>query len=145
MQKYYSKEENITMAATYRQDEKLAKIADKVIGNHDNLHHLKDERCRIAYLYSDEAKKSRGKTVFADTEKVKAKLKAIAQYDFAVTFYEPNTVNLNEETMERLMYHELRHIGFDPKDGRLTIIPHEIEDFRDIVDNWGIDWISSKP
>ena len=50
------------MSATYRQDEKLAKIADKVIGNHDNLHHLKDERCRIAYLYSDEAKKNRGKT-----------------------------------------------------------------------------------
>ena len=125
----------------YEQDKRLAEIAEKVIEDHANLHHLKDERCRIAYQYSDEEKKSRGKTVFADTEKVKDKLKAILPYDFIVTFYRPNTANLTDEKMERLMYHELRHVGFDAEKGKFTIIPHEIEDFRDVVDAWGIDWI----
>lgn len=132
------------MSATYTQDEKLAKIAEKVIEENANLHHLKDERCRIAYQYSDDKKTSRGKIVFADTEKVKDKLKAMIPYDFVVTFYQPNTANLTDDKMEKLMYHELRHVGFDPAEGKFTIIPHEIEDFRDIVDSWGIDWIDHK-
>ena len=129
------------MKITYTQDETLKKIAEKVIGEKANLHHLKDDRCRIAYQYSEEKKTSRGRTVFADTEKVKDKLKALLPFDFVITFYKPNTAILSEGKIEKLMYHELRHIGFDPKDGKFTIIPHEIEEFRDIVDAWGIDWI----
>ena len=126
---------------TYKQDETLAAIAAKVIEANANLHHLKDERCRIAYQYSDCEKKSNGKTVFADTEKVKDKLKGILPFDFIVTFYQPNTANFTPEKMERLMYHELRHIGFDPAECKYSIVPHEIEDFRHVIDNWGLDWI----
>ena len=129
------------MSVNYNIDGKLEDIASKVINDHANLHHLSDERCRIAYQYSDEEKKSKGRKVFADTEKVKDKLKSILPYDFVITFYKPNTNNLTEDKMEKLMYHELRHVGFDPANGKHTIIPHDVEDFRDIVDTWGIDWI----
>lgn len=124
----------------YRIDDGLKKLADKVISKEKAIKHLQDEKCRIIYQYSSEEKKAYNKTVYADTEKIKEKYKAVMPYDFIVTFYEPNCANLSEDKMERLMYHELRHVGFEGE-GKYRIIPHEIEDFRDIVDNWGIDWI----
>ena len=128
------------MAASYKQNEKLKEIADKVISENENLKILSNPKCRIAFQYSDEKKKSKNKTVFADTEKVKDKLKVFLPYDFLVTFYEPNTANLTDEKLEHLMYHELRHIGFT-EEGKMFIVPHDIEDFRDVIDQWGIDWI----
>jgi len=127
------------MAVTYKTNDNLAEIAKKVIAENENLHHLDSPSLRVAFQMSSEKKTSRGKTVFADTEKVKDKLKAILPFDFLITFYEPNVANLSEEKMEHLMYHELRHIGF--KDGKFSIVPHDVEDFRDVVDKWGIDWI----
>ena len=125
---------------TYEQSERLAKIAAKVIAEHDNLNHLDDPECRIAYQTSDQAKKSNGKIVYADTERVKDKYKALMPYDFVITFYWPNCENLTEDKLEKLMYHELRHVGFTG-DGTFTIIPHDVEDFRDVLDKWGFDWI----
>lgn len=130
------------MAVSYMQDEKLAAIAEKVIEENAIFHHLKDERCRIAYQYSDEQKKNSGKIVYADTEKIKDKLKGFLPYDFIITFYKPNTEPLSEDKMEKLMNHELRHVGFDPASGKHTIIPHDVEDFRPIINAWGIDWIA---
>ena len=131
------------MAATYTQDEKLAEIAEKVIQKNAIFHHLKDERCRIAFQYSNEKKTSNGKIVYADTEKIKDKLKGFVPYDFIITFYKPNTEPLSEDKMEKLMNHELRHVGFDPATGKHTIGSHDVEDFSEIINLWGIDWISS--
>lgn len=36
------------------------------------------------------------------------------------------------------MYHELRHIGIGEKG--LKIVPHDIEDFKDILKEYGLDW-----
>lgn len=125
---------------TYEPSERLSKIATKVIRDCDRLKHLDDPRCRIAYQTSDQAKKSGNKIIYADTERVKGKYKALMPYDFVITFYWPNCENLTEEKLEKLMYHELRHVGFDG-DCKFTIIPHDVEDFRDVIDRWGIDWI----
>ena len=124
----------------YEQSERLRQLAEKVIAENGCLQHLDDPRCRIAYQMSDQEKKSGQKTVFADTEKIKDKLKAFLPYDFVITFYEPNVANLTEEKMEHLMYHELRHVGFD-EEVSFFIVPHDVEDFRDVIDTWGIDWI----
>ena len=128
------------MMATYEKSERLAKIAAQVIEKYDKVKHLDDENCRIAYQTSDLAKKSGQKIIYADTERVKDKYKVLMPYDFVVTFYWPNCENLTEEKLEKLMYHELRHVGF-AGDGTFTIIPHDVEDFRDVIDTWGIDWI----
>lgn len=125
---------------TYKLDERLTQIAAKVIGQHDNLKHLDDPDCRIAYQLSSLAKKSGQKIVYADTERVKDKYKGIMPFDFVITFYGPNVENLTDARMERLMYHELRHVGFTG-DGTFSIIPHDVEDFRDVVDAWGLDWL----
>ena len=41
--------------------------------------------------------------------------------------------------MKVLMIHELKHIGFEP--GKpFTIIPHDVEDFKEIIETYGMDW-----
>ena len=124
----------------YTKSEDLRQIAEKLIAEEDKFAVLRDGTCRIAYQYSDQAKKSQGKDVYADTEKIKDKLKQICPYDFVITFYIPNVDGLDDEHMERVMYHELCHIGYVPEDNLFSIIPHDLEDFRDVVGRWGIDW-----
>jgi len=129
--------------ANYYRSEDLRMIADKLIQTEEKFEHLKDTGCRIAYQYSDQARKVHGKDVFADTEKVKDKFKQFIAYDFIVTFYTPNTGILDDEHMSRLMYHELSHIGYDPEENLFSIIPHDLEDFRDVIGKWGIDWVEA--
>lgn len=127
--------------ANYYINDTLRDIAEKLIRTEDKFEHLRDTGCRIAFQDSDQAKKSNGKVVFADTEKVKDKYKRFMPYDFVITFYTPNTDHLDDEHLMRLMFHELSHVGFDPEENMFSIIPHDVEDFRDVIERWGIDWI----
>lgn len=119
--------------------DELRVLSEKVIAGNANLAHLGDLSCRIAYLYCDKEKKRSGKSVYADTEKLSDKVKAIAGYDFIITFYRPTCAGLKPEKMEILMYHELKHVGFEPG-GTFRIIPHDVEDFVDIIKKYGTDW-----
>lgn len=117
----------------------LKELADKVFAKVKEFKPIVDSECRIAYQYADKEKKSGGKTVYADTTKVSDKLKAVAPYDFLITFYKPSCALLSPEKMEILMKHELKHIGI--KDGRFYIVPHDVEDFSDIIEEHGMSWI----
>lgn len=121
--------------------EELHDLAQKVIAEHDNLGIIDDPECRIAYMYSDVSKSSKGKPLFADTEKLNDKMKALANVDFIITFYTPNVEDLDDKRKEILMYHELKHVGFDPDKQRYWIIPHDVEDFSEIIESYGTDWI----
>lgn len=126
--------------AQYKQDEELKHLGEEVIRKTPKFAKLADKDCRIAYQKSNEQKKSRNMLVYADTEKVKDKLKGFVPYDFIITFYEPNIISLSPEQLEKLMYHELEHVGYKGP-GSYYIVPHDVEDFRDVIDMWGIDWI----
>lgn len=126
--------------ATYKQSDKLRELGTKVIKANDRFQHLDSQDCRIAYQYSSDAKTSKDRLVYADTETVKEKLKGLIPFDFIITFYEPNCQALSEEKMELLMYHELCHVGFKGL-GKYSIIPHDVEDFRVMIETWGLDWI----
>ena len=117
----------------------LKALADKVIAKHSRFKPITDSGCRIAYQYADKEKKSGGRTVYADTTKVSDKLKAIAPYDFLITFYKPSCATLSEEKMETLMRHELDHVGVE--DGKFRIVPHDVEDFEEILKEQGMNWI----
>lgn len=64
--------------------------------------------------------------------------KAYLPYDFTITFYERNTGFINENQLKVLILHELKHVGIGMKG--LKITPHDIEDFKDIITEYGIDW-----
>ena len=120
--------------------ESLKSLASEIIASHSNLAPLANGECRIAYMWCDTEKKRNGKAVYADTEKVSDKVKTVAGVDFVITFYRPNCAGLNDDKKRILMYHELRHVGFEPG-GSCRIIPHDVEDFEDIITDHGMNWV----
>ena len=59
-----------------------------------------------------------------------------------IVVYEPNCVGFTDLQFELLLWHELKHIGFKPDtiDEEYYVVPHDIEDFRVIIDKYGLDW-----
>ena len=39
-----------------------------------------------------------------------------------------------------MVYHELLHVGFSGEDEPMSIVPHDIEDFRKVIDMFGPHW-----
>ena len=39
-----------------------------------------------------------------------------------------------------MVYHELLHVGFNGEDEPMSIVPHDIEDFRKVIDMFGSHW-----
>ena len=101
--------------------------------------------CRIAWLASDKAKMSKEKVIFAECKKFdKEKLSWTTdhEYDFTITVYEPNCelYNFDDNKIAILLEHELMHVGYDPETGDCTLVPHDSEEFIDIIRKYGIDW-----
>jgi len=117
----------------------LKKLADKVIAEHNDMFEYLSG-CNIAFMVSDKPKASKGKKVYADTEKVKDKYKLLTDVDFIITYY-ADTEDISETAREILMLHELMHIGYDVEQEKYYIVPHDFEDFLYIVNEYGIDWI----
>ena len=122
----------------YKESDFLKRLAQQVISERPRVQHLDDPELRIAYLESDKEKKKAGRPVFADCEKVKDKMKAVMPYDFVITFYTVNCAGMDGEQLETLMYHELLHVGWDGES--CSIVPHDVQDFREILQDKGIDW-----
>ena len=63
--------------------------------------------------------------------------------DFTITVFEPNVEGMTDEQMRILIFHELLHVGITfNSDGTESyfIVPHDLEDFKLIVDRYGTDW-----
>ncbi len=116
---------------------KLMTLANKIINRYAEFNFIKEWNVKIGYVISQE-KKQGEKIVYADCRKVQEAYRAYLPYDFIITFYERNTGFLNDNQLKILMFHELKHIGMGPKG--LKISPHDIEDFSDILDKYGLDW-----
>lgn len=117
----------------------LRLLANRIIKHFPELYFIKEYDIKIGYVKSYE-KKQGEKVTYADCRKVPEVYKAYLPYDFIITFYERNTGFLNENQLKVLMYHELRHIGIGEKG--LKLVPHDIEDFSDILTKYGLDWNS---
>ena len=99
--------------------------------------------CRIAVLTSDKKKTSNNGIVYADCRIVKEDFAWICPYDFLITVYEPNVKSMSEEQMKILFEHELMHCGvtYTPSgDIKCYIRPHDVQDFRVILEEHGVDW-----
>lgn len=124
--------------------ERYATIGAALIESDELLSHIRGSEATICYLSSDAAKKSNGKLVYGQCEKVADKNKWAIPADFLIVVYEPNCSGMDEEHLTRLIFHELLHVGIgEDRDGNevYSIVPHDIEDFRACVGRWGVDWI----
>lgn len=102
------------------------------------LNVIRDYNAKIGYVRSFEVKRDKGNQINADCRKVNGTYTAYLPFDFVITFYEPNVYHMSENQKKILMLHELRHIGIGERGFRIE--NHDIEDFRDILDRFGIDW-----
>ena len=120
-----------------------AKIGRRLIRTLPEFEDIRDQKVRIAYLVSDEEKK-KGKTklVCADCTQVNSRYEWCCKYDFMITVYEPNVEYFTDHQKEILIRHELHHIGidYDGVEPSFFIVPHDVEEFWDIIDRYGLEW-----
>lgn len=124
-------------------NERYAEIARELIDNEPELQDIKNSQATIVYLSSEHAKKSDGKIVHGQCEKIAEKYKWGLPCDYTITIFEPNVEKFTEEQMKILLFHELLHIDivFNP-DGTETysLKGHDLEDFKLIIDRYGTEW-----
>ena len=120
--------------------ERYAEIGERLIDTEPALAYIRDSDVRIVYLSSDCAKKgSKVTETLGQCEKVQDKYKWGIPCDFTVTLFEPNIAGLTDKQIEIVIFHELLHVGIDEK-GKCFSNPHDLEDFKVIVDRFGVDW-----
>ena len=123
-------------------NDKYSEIGQKLIDTEPSLEYIRDSEATIIYLSSDQEKKKSGRAVCGECEKVPSKYKWAVPCDFTITVFEPNVERFTEEQMEILILHELLHVGIE-KDGNeetYSIIPHDVEEFEDIIKRYGLHW-----
>lgn len=119
-------------------NELYQQIAQDLINECPELEAIKNSDVTIICLSSDCEKKSNKKIVFGQCEKIADKYKWGIPCDFTITIFEPNVVGFTEEQLKILIFHELLHVGIDGD--KYFINPHDLEDFKVIIDNYGVNW-----
>lgn len=122
--------------------EEYAEIANELINEREELLYLRNSSVVIMYLGSDQMKKSKGRIIFGECEKVPDKWKWSVPCDFTITIFEPNVEHFTDEQIRILIFHELLHVGIDVdgNEEKYYICPHDIEDFRLILNEYGMEW-----
>ena len=130
------------MAEIVRESESITKHIGDVIKQHMDLQWILKTDIAICALVSDREKKSNGKFVLGECVRVKDLYKPFCPFDFLIVIYEKNCVGLDERQFDILLYHELLHIGMNEKKEETVYVinPHDVEEFRTIIDKYGIDW-----
>ena len=120
--------------------EKLARAVIEVL---PELAFIDESDIRVGFLKCFREKK-RGKLqrVLGECCKVEDMYQVFAPYDFLIVIYEPNVAALSENQLKILLWHELKHIGVDEKNGTLQYItvPHDVEEFDSIIYRVGLRW-----
>lgn len=126
----------------YTVDDHYRELALEVINEHEELQWILTSDVRIDFISSDEEKKKSDLDVLGECMKVKDVYKLYCPFDFLIILYAPNIAHLTEEKLKILLHHELLHVGIDEVNGEAKYIinPHDIEDFRAIINEYGLDW-----
>ena len=124
-------------------NEHYAEIGADLIATEESLVDIANSSVTIIYLSSTHKKTANGKTTKAECEKVSEKYKWGIPCDYTITVFEPNCEGMTEDQIRILLFHELLHIKIEFKDDGTEsygINPHDLEDFKEIIDRFGTDW-----
>ena len=123
-------------------NEEYNEIMHELIEERSELEHIKYSDVTIICLSSCHRKKKNGGKVYGQCEKVQEKNKWSIPCDFTITIFEPNIIGFTDEQLRILIFHELLHVGVAC--GEYYIRPHDLEDFKQIVNEFGTDWAEVK-
>ena len=123
-------------------------IGQDLIETEPSLESIRESDVQIIYLSSSHKKLTGGQRVFGQCEKIAEKYKWGIPCDFTVTIFEPNVAesNFTDEQIRALVHHELLHVGVEREDTligpeeKYFIVPHDLEDFRLILEKYGLNW-----
>lgn len=125
-------------------NEHYAEIGRELIETEEALEDIRLSEVTICYLSSEHDKTQDGQLVLGQCERIQEKYKWAMPCDFTITLFEPNIENLTEEQIRIVIFHELLHVGirtnFDTGEEEYYINPHDVEDFRAVIDRYGLDW-----
>lgn len=124
-------------------NEEYTAIGAELIETEPELAYIRDSAAKIVYLSSDSRKKGKGTVINAQCEKIQDKYKWGLPCDFTITVFEPNVEMFTPEQLRILIFHELLHVGITVnEDGTevYTTKPHDLEDFKLIIDRFGTEW-----
>lgn len=130
---------------TRKINEEYAQIGADLIATEESLMSIRNSNATIIYLSSQHKKMSNKKIIFGQCEKVAEKYKWGIPCDFTITVFEPNIeeAGFDEEQIRTLIHHELLHVGIETADDgseKYSIVPHDLEDFKLIIDRYGTNW-----
>lgn len=138
------------MTVTFRPAAAVKRIADDLIGKH----HDRLDDVRIEYVFRSETKKSRSREVWGEAKKISGLNAYLSQEDgpseaaagdvdyFVIEISEPVWAILDAGQRKALVDHELCHctteLDEETGDLKLKLVPHDVEEFRAVVERHGI-------
>ena len=130
------------MVERAERSEKYEEIAGEVLQEHEELRWIGTAGIRIGFMESDRRKTGHGRKVLGERIRVKDLYKCFIPYDFLIVVYDQNVHGMSREQLKILIHHELLHVGMseDGQEVRYIVNPHDVEDFREILDRYGMDW-----
>lgn len=114
-------------------------IAEKLVKKFDELGHIKPGRILFIEDTEWEPRDGDKRPWQARIRKANKQLEAMTGYWYVIETRRYFTDNMSKEQVIALLYHELRHI-----DRNGEIIPHDVEEWSNIIATLGIDWNSRK-
>lgn len=98
----------------------------------------------IGYVLSEDSPERNGIKTMAECIAVKKDhQRQFTPHDYLIKIYAPNVDYMNDVQKRILMEHELMHINcYENGNGdlKIGINNHDVQDFRDIIEKYGIDW-----
>ena len=135
----------------YKENDQYAQIGRDLIENEEAFELIKKHRTRIAYLESNKPAPKSGKTILGECRTLTAKTRELLAAgieesflpDFFIIIYAERIKHFTPEQTRILIMHELMHISVKEDDDGNAVFrlkKHDMEDFRAIVERFGVDW-----
>lgn len=125
--------------------EEYTKMMQELIDKDERFAPIKQHGINIGLVVSGEGKKKSGAPILGMCTIIKGERnKFFIPHDVLITIYGPNTEGLSLAQIWILIKHELMHIRIEESeeggDPAIKYRPHDIEEFQEIVAEYGLDW-----
>ena len=125
--------------------EEYTKIMQELLDKDPRFELIKKHGINVGIVVSGESKKRSRAPVLGMCSKISGeKNRFFIPHDVLITIYGPNITGLSLSQIRILIKHELMHIlieeGEEGNDPVIKLRPHDVEEFREIIAEYGYDW-----